>query len=118
MKWVRHVILLLLASGLAGTLFYPLLPPARLKLEPALIAECKTPARITVHWDAHRASPEGIILEISALGQEPRLWLNTQAVGHEQTGAWLQDGDSIALRASDGRMLARRTLATVPCDAD
>lgn len=115
MRLKRYFTLGLPGLILALVALYPLRTPALLEMEPAQVPDCELPARVTVHWDARKASPKGIALEISELGQQPRLWAKTKARGSEQTGPWLQDGDSITLRDANGRILARRTLTTVPC---
>lgn len=118
MRAARRFVVLLLGASLAALLLYPRRPSALLELEPARVSDCDTPTRATVHWDASKTSPAGITLEISQLGQASRIWLQTVPAGTEETGAWLQDGDSITLRDANNQILVRRTLTTTPCQTD
>jgi len=43
------------------------------------------------------------------------LWVQGGKRGSAEAGKWAHDGYTVTLKALDGRVLARRTLASEPC---
>ncbi|WP_162124152.1 hypothetical protein [Pseudoxanthomonas taiwanensis] len=109
------VVALVVAAGVAARLQMDP-APVRLELEPEQVRACETPTVTRVRWDATALRGEGgVRLEVNNLGRPPKLWVQGGKRGSAEAGKWAHDGYTVTLKALDGRVLARRTLASEPC---
>lgn len=88
---------------------------AELELVPAVVAECKLPTATVVRWDVSRLGLRKARLEINNLGEPRKFWINGEAAGSAEAGAWARDGYTVTLLSMNGVVLARRTLTTFDC---
>ncbi len=92
---------------------------ASLTFTPSVFPECKGPNIVVdVAWDATARTKKPVRLYVYQPGWSPNLWQQAPPSGHRDTGPWMADGTTIALEDSSGRLLAMRTLETVPCPKD
>lgn len=88
-----------------------------IRTEPATLPNCTPPTRVEVVWDARTL--EGVttvdIVLVNRKGREA-LFLTGGRMGRKETGAWMQSGTQLVLRAhADGTELARTEITGTPC---
>lgn len=92
---------------------------ASLTFTPSVFPECKGPNIVVdVAWDATARTKKPVQLLAYQPGSPPNKWQQAPPKGHRNTGMWMADGTTIVLEDSSGRLLAMRTLETVPCPKD
>lgn len=89
---------------------------SELQFNPSIFPECQGPdIAVEVSWDATSRTREPIRLVVYKPGQRPKIWYEGPPKGHQQTGKWMADGSTIRLMDAHNKLLAERTLETIPC---
>lgn len=109
-------VLVLAAAVVAATRLHRDPAPALLVMQPSSVPVCTTPVATRVEWDVRALGQAEVKLEVANLGRPPKLWVHAGQTGQAEAGAWAHDGYTVTLKTPDGRVLAKRTLTTRPCN--
>ena len=108
--WMVCVLAVLVLSGCGA------FGSSDLEFTPAKVPPCeKHPIVVNVRWNFKGATNQQVRIYISGPGGVPRLWTIGAPQGAMNTGPWMHDGSTIAVRSSKGKLLSARTLEAKSC---
>ena len=91
-------------------------PQAEFVLEPSVVSACDLPVATRVRWDVSALGLKYAKVEVNNFARVPKDWVGGGVRGDYRAGPWANDGYTVTLKSLNGVVLARRTLATTPCE--